>query len=85
MSKKDDDASWKAALDEIASAHKRQGQVPVLPTQLPSGQTYTPTPNPLVKTSEDQTNAPVQAKRTGGKIKPRGVGAALRGHTRAKS
>ena len=77
-----EDKDWQLTLDQMQQDKRRQGATPLGPVQLPSGQMYLPadTPNPTI--------APVQKVRMkrGGKVKhkPKGVGCALRGHTRAK-
>lgn len=89
----DQDKDYQISLDNMQRDHVRQGRTPIGPTKLPSGKMYTPPTDeaqqtPGYTTADTDTNTPAPTPtgyKKGGKVKPRGVGIALRGHTRAKT
>lgn len=82
------DADWRYTLNDMQRDHARRGETPLKPVVLPSGETYQPVVDTGAPVNTDpDTLPPVPRMKKGGKIKktkPRGVGIALRGHTRAK-
>ena len=84
----DSQYDWKDTLDTMQRDHVRRGQPPLKPVTLPSGEIYQPKVGTDTPVNVDQDTLPATpGMNKGGKIKkskPRGVGVALRGHTRAK-